>query len=336
MTKRLQLTLAAVVVVAIIVALVVNVMGGDDVEQVHETPSPVAATAVAASSTAISTVAPATPPPVTSTLSPSQVPAPSPSPPPPSPTPVTVPDPTPTAAPVETPTPAPTSVPTPAPTPTPGLPNSLAVSIAVLISDLGINSDEVEVVSAERVEWPSTALGCPKPGFGYAAVIVSGWKFTLAHGEEIYEFHADESDDNVINCTAPVIEVESPDMVNVVAAAGLDATTAIGISRFDFSSGEYKWIKDVTDPAEISKFIAILDMQVPIVPAMDCQPIFEITFEMPGRSETFEYICAGTNTLLRGEQSFWGGGDGEIPLEFGPVFGPHVSAGPIPTLGPGP
>ena len=76
-------------------------------------------------------------------------------------------------------------------------------------------------------------------------------------------------------------KLESSDMVNVVAAAGLDATTAIAISRLDLSSGEYKKISDVTDPGEIAKFLSILDMPVPVIPATECQPIFEMTFQMP-------------------------------------------------------
>ena len=341
MTKRLQLTLAAVVVVAIIVAVVVNLRGGGDVEEVSETPTVIAPTVVAASPTAISTVAPSTPSPVTSTRStPSPSPVPTYSPPPaPSPTPVSPPDPTPTAAPTQTPTPAPAPTPSPSPTPTvvptPSPPDALALAKAMLISKLGVNSDDVQVVSSEQVEWPSTALGCPEPGVGYLAVIVSGWKFTLAHGDQTHEFHSDESGDNVVDCTTRP-ELESGDMVNVVAAAGLDATTAIAISRLDPATSEYKRISDVTDPGEIAKFLSILDMPVPVVPATECQPIFEITFQMPGRSETFQYICVGINTLLRGGQSFWGGRDGEIPLEFGRVFGPHASKAPIPQVPSGP
>ena len=342
MTRRLQLTLAAVVVVAIIVAVVVNLQGGNGGEQVTETPTVVAITAVAPTPTTISTVAPATQSPVSSTgstPSPSPVPAVSPSPPASSPTPALLPDPTPTAVPTQTPTPvpSPTPSPTPTPVPTPSPPDALALAKAILISKLGVNSDEVEVVSAERVEWPSSALGCPEPGIAYLAVIVSGWKFTLAHEGQAYEFHSDESGDNVIDCTERADELRSSDMVNVVEAAGLDITTAIiSISRFDAASGEYKWISDVTDPGEIAKFISILDMSIRIVPATECQPIFEMTFELPGHSETFQYICPGINTLLRGGQSFWGGGDGEIPLEFGRVFGPHASKAPLPQVPAGP
>ncbi len=206
----------------------------------------------------------------------------------------------------------------------------------MLISKLGVNSDDIQVVSAEKVEWSSTALGCPEPGVGYAAVIVSGWKFDLSHGGQTYAFHSDESGSNIIDCTERASEIEAGDTVNVVEAAGLDVTAIISISRIDPTSGQYQRISDVTDPDEIASFISILDVQVRIVPATDCRPIFEITFELPGRSETFQYICEGFNTLLRGGQSFWGGGDGEIPLEFGRVFGPHASKAPLPPIPPAP
>ena len=203
----------------------------------------------------------------------------------------------------------------------------------MLISKLGVNSNEIQVVSSERVNWPSTALGCPEPGTAYATVIVNGWKFVLAHGGQTYVFHANETGSNVVECTEPPMEIQAGDVVNVVEAAGLDNTTAmIVISRYDAASSEYKWIADVTDPGEIAEFISILDMPIRIVPATDCQPIFEIRFELPGRSETFQYICPGINTLLRGGQSFWGGGDGEVPLEFGRVFGPHASKAPLPPV----
>ena len=341
MTKRLQLTLAVVVAAAIIVVIVVNLQLGDDPAEMVETPTPSVATAVAATPTTALAVDTATPAPVTSpgsTPSPPPDPTASPSAPLASPTPGSPPDPTPTTAPAATPTPtpAPTPSPTPSPTPTPSPPDALALAKAMLISKLGVNSDDILVLSAEQVEWPSTALGCPEPGVGYAAVIVSGWKFTLAHGNETYAYHSDESGSNVIECTEPPMEVEVGDTVNVVEAAGLGDTVVIFISRIDPTSGEYAQISEVTDPGEIAKFISILDAPVRIVPATECQPIFQMTFEMPGRSETFQYICPGINTLLRGGQTFWGGGDGVIPLEFGRVFGPHASKAPLPQVPPGP
>ena len=200
----------------------------------------------------------------------------------------------------------------------------------MLISKLGVNSNEIQVVSSERVNWPSTALGCPEPGTAYTTVIVSGWKFVLAHGGQTYVFHANETGSNVVECTEPPMEIQAGDVVNVVEAAGLEDTALIVISRFDPASGGYRQISEVTDPGEIATFISILDLPVPIVPATECQPIFQMTFEMPERSETFQYICPGINTLLRGGQSFWGGDDGVIPLEFGRVFGPHASKDPLP------
>ena len=337
MTNRLQLTLAVVVAAAVIVVVVVNLQSGDDPAEVSETPTPIALTTVPASPTPVPTTAPSTPLPVEP---PESTPAPPPDPTAsvsplsaPSPTPVSPPGPTPTATAVaQPPTPGPTPVPTPTPTPTPTPPDALALAKAMLISKLGVNSDDIEVVSADRVRWSSTALGCPEPGVGYAAVIVSGWKFDLSHGGRTCAFHSDESGSNIIDCTERALEFEAGDTVNVVMAAGLDDTTAIAISRIDPASGAYQRISDVTDPEEIARFTSILDMQVRIVPATDCRPIFELTFDMPGRSETFQYICEGINSLLRGGQSFWGGGDGEIPLEFGKVFGPHASKAPLPPI----
>lgn len=337
MTKRLQLTLAAVLVGAIIVVIVDNLQSVDHTAQVAETPIYSTATAVAATPTTPSTVATAAPSPVTPpgpTPTPPAAPTESPSTPLSSPTPGPPPNPTPTAAPAPTSTapPAPTPIPTPTPVPTPSPPDALALAKATLISKLGVNSNDVLVLSAERVEWPSTALGCPEPGVAYAAVIVSGWKFTLAHRDQTYTYHSDESGSNVIECTEPPMEIEPGDTVNLVEAAGLDDAAAIVIYRFDAASGEYKEISEVTDPGEIATFISILDLHVQIVPATECQPIFEMTFVMPGRSETFQYICPGINTLFRGGQSFWGGGDGVIPLEFGRVFGPHASKVPLPLV----
>ena len=133
----------------------------------------------------------------------------------------------------------------------------------MLISKLGVNSDDILVLSAEQVEWPSTALGCPEPGVGYAAVIVSGWKFILAHGDQTYTYHSDESGSNVVECTEPPMEIEVGDTVNVVEAAGLGDTVVIFISRIDPTSGEYAQISEVTDPGEIAKFISILDAASP-------------------------------------------------------------------------
>jgi hypothetical protein len=53
----------------------------------------------------------------------------------------------------------------------------------------GIDIDEIEVVSAEAVQWPDASLGCPRPDMMYAQVITPGYQIVLAAGGEEYDFH---------------------------------------------------------------------------------------------------------------------------------------------------
>jgi hypothetical protein len=47
----------------------------------------------------------------------------------------------------------------------------------------------VETVSAERVDWPNSALGCPEPGMMYAQMIVSGYRIVLRADGKDYPVH---------------------------------------------------------------------------------------------------------------------------------------------------
>jgi hypothetical protein len=57
----------------------------------------------------------------------------------------------------------------------------------------GIEFDEIEVVSAEAVEWPDAALGCPQGDMMYAQVITPGYQIVLEADGEEYDFHTESS-----------------------------------------------------------------------------------------------------------------------------------------------
>jgi hypothetical protein len=57
----------------------------------------------------------------------------------------------------------------------------------------GVDFDEIEVVSAEAVEWPDAALGCPQGGMMYAQVITPGYQIVLEADGEEYDFHTESS-----------------------------------------------------------------------------------------------------------------------------------------------
>ena len=59
-----------------------------------------------------------------------------------------------------------------------------------LATRLGVEPDELEVVSAEEVTWPDGSLGCPEPGMSYTQALVDGSKVVLGHDDQVYVYHA--------------------------------------------------------------------------------------------------------------------------------------------------
>ena len=54
---------------------------------------------------------------------------------------------------------------------------------------LDVSIQQIEVLSAEYVEWPDASLGCPQPGMMYAQVITPGYRIILSASGENYEYH---------------------------------------------------------------------------------------------------------------------------------------------------
>ena len=46
-------------------------------------------------------------------------------------------------------------------------------------SEANVSAAEVKVISAQAVNWPNGALGCPKPGVMYTQAIVPGYRIEL-------------------------------------------------------------------------------------------------------------------------------------------------------------
>ena len=59
-----------------------------------------------------------------------------------------------------------------------------------LAEKLGLAPEEVSLIGAEKVTWPDTSLGCPKPGEMYAQMVVEGFKVELLAAGSRYVFHA--------------------------------------------------------------------------------------------------------------------------------------------------
>ena len=62
-----------------------------------------------------------------------------------------------------------------------------------LANRLGIEPEQVSVVSVESVSWPDTSLGNPEPGMMYAQVITPGYLLFLSAQGKRYEYHTSTS-----------------------------------------------------------------------------------------------------------------------------------------------
>lgn len=83
------------------------------------------------------------------------------------------------------------------------LSNDLALLIDAAKKDLAqrleITSDETEVVSIEKTEWPDTSLGCAKPGLILRFVSIPGYRIVLSANGRNYIYHTD-SESRIIFC----------------------------------------------------------------------------------------------------------------------------------------
>jgi hypothetical protein len=59
-----------------------------------------------------------------------------------------------------------------------------------LAGRLGVEANQIELVSAEAVIWPDGSLGCPQPGVAYTQVQQDGLRIVLQVGDKTYSYHS--------------------------------------------------------------------------------------------------------------------------------------------------
>jgi hypothetical protein len=80
-----------------------------------------------------------------------------------------------------------------------GTPPSLRAVLADASSRAGADGRNVQILRMERIEWPDTGLGCPRPGELHAQVVTPGWLIEVRSGGKVFEYHTD-ADDNFALC----------------------------------------------------------------------------------------------------------------------------------------
>ena len=79
--------------------------------------------------------------------------------------------------------------------PMPGAPNSKAnveeKALQDLADRLDVPLDDVELLSAEEVDWPDGSLGCPEEEMMYVQALTPGYRFIFESDGQKYEYHTD-------------------------------------------------------------------------------------------------------------------------------------------------
>lgn len=103
----------------------------------------------------------------------------------------------------------PSTVPTTQPPATAGLGEGEAAIVQQAVSDLAERqdapTDQISLVSFERVTWNDGSLGCPEPGKLYTQALVEGSRTVLELGGTSYDYHAG-ADGVPFLCEDPALE----------------------------------------------------------------------------------------------------------------------------------
>lgn len=68
--------------------------------------------------------------------------------------------------------------------------NLVKAAKADLAERLGIEQEEIEVVSVEEVTWRDGSIGCPEPGMAYTQALVNGTRILLEAEGQTYHYHS--------------------------------------------------------------------------------------------------------------------------------------------------
>ena len=73
--------------------------------------------------------------------------------------------------------------------PTPAEDPKVAEAIADLSKRQGVKSEEITIVSNDKVTWRDASLGCPEPGKMYTTALTDGVRVVLEAAGKKYEYH---------------------------------------------------------------------------------------------------------------------------------------------------
>ncbi len=63
---------------------------------------------------------------------------------------------------------------------------------------LGVNADQIKLISIVPVQWPDSCLGDHRPGVACSDVVTPGWLVMLDINGTVYEVHTNQNASNIV------------------------------------------------------------------------------------------------------------------------------------------
>tara|TARA_Y100000588_G_scaffold222085_1_gene235975 strand:- start:3442 stop:4056 length:615 start_codon:yes stop_codon:yes gene_type:complete len=191
----------------------------------------------------------------------------------------------------------------------------------------GIDFSKQFVSSVGAAEWDDDSLGCPESATYYdnRHPPYPGLFYLLSDGEKFWEYHSNADDSVVIRCSE--ITPVAGETTNITKEAKLRDSKGVTLLRKKFSSGKFEVQKALT-PEDHDYLVNIFDIETDLSIATNCNTIFKLEFDAPGRTNEIEFICEKNYKAF---DLFWNGLQAKAPV-VGKIIGPYLTGNPIPTL----
>ncbi len=102
-------------------------------------------------------------------------------------------------------------------------------AVATLQKELAVDAKNILVVHLSRVDWPNSALGCPKPGLSYTQGVTAGYLALLSYDKQQYRVHIGNGRGLV--CHSSRLTLQSSDVIlsHLKTLAKEDLASRLGI-----------------------------------------------------------------------------------------------------------
>lgn len=118
-----------------------------------------------------------------------------------------------------------------------------------LIESLGVETDQIDVISSEQVNWSDSCLDLADTGEMCLQAITPGWRIVLGANDDQYEFHTDNAGETIRQLPVDTPETAHPAVLAVMQH--LNNSLGISIDQIEIVSfKQVNWSDSCLDLAE--------------------------------------------------------------------------------------